>query len=269
MIPNMPTIGARFDIEKAGSGYYGFTCWKVFWQAINPEEIGVASLYEGDTAATLNGRENAFCIAVQSLDSRAIVKIKTALTESEQFKQVCANPMFVEGLSCAAEPLPDAGRIDANGNIVGDAYASRSAYDAVKKELVTPAEIPVTPTTAKKVEVPAATPAEPPTAAPPVTNARMVLPDNNEIQISEETRTLGRSDFVKYVSSEVLGFVSRQHLLISFENGKYYVADANSSNGTKVNGVLLKSDERYELKDSDLVVLGEVLTLVFRTGQVS
>jgi len=134
MIPNMPTIGVRFDIAKTGGGYYGFACWKIFWQAINPEEIGVASLYEGDTNATLNGQERVFCIAVQSLDGAAIGKIKAALTQSEAFKGVCASSMFVEGFSCAAEPLPDAGRIDAKGNLVGDAGASRSALDAVKKE---------------------------------------------------------------------------------------------------------------------------------------
>ncbi len=141
MIPNMPTIGIRFDIEKAGGSYYGFACWKVFWQAITPQEIGVASLCEGDTAATLNGRENVFCIAVQSLDSRATAKIKAALTQSEAFNRVCANPKFVEGSSCAAEPLPDAGRIDAEGNLVGDAGASRSALGAVKKERMTASEV--------------------------------------------------------------------------------------------------------------------------------
>lgn len=134
MIPNMPTIGVRFDIDKAGGGYYGFACWKIIWQAINPEEIGVSYLYEGDTAATLNGRERVFCIAVQSLDSAAIGKIKAALTQSEAFKRVCASPMFVEGSSCAAEPLPDAGRIDAEGSLIGDAGASRSALGTVKKE---------------------------------------------------------------------------------------------------------------------------------------
>jgi len=147
MITNMPTIGARFDIEKAGGGYYGFTCWKIVWQAINPEDIGVASLYEGDTAATLNDREKVFCIAVQSLDSGAIAKIKSALSQSEAFKRVCASPMFVEGSSCAAEPLPDAGRIDAEGNLVGDAGASRSALGAVRKERTTAteaaAEVPI------------------------------------------------------------------------------------------------------------------------------
>jgi len=133
----MPTIGVRFDIDKAGGGYYGFACWKIFWQAITPEEIGVASLYEGDTAATLNGQERVFCIAVQSLDSGAIGKVKAALNRNEAFKEVDATPMFVEGSSCAAEPLPDAGTIDAEGNLVGDAGASRSALGAVKKERTT------------------------------------------------------------------------------------------------------------------------------------
>lgn len=134
MIHNMPTIGVRFDIDKAGSGHYGFACWKIFWQAITPEDIGVASLYEGDTAATLNGRERVFCIAVQSLDGGAIGKIKAALSQDAAFKAVCAAPMFVEGSSCAAEPLPDAGRIDAEGNLAGKAGASRSAFGTVKRE---------------------------------------------------------------------------------------------------------------------------------------
>jgi hypothetical protein len=136
----MPTIGVRFDIDKAGGGCYGFACWKIFWQAITPEDIGVASLYEGDTAATLNGRERVFCIAVQSFDGGSIGKVKAALSQNEAFKGVCATPMFVEGSSCAAEPLPDAGRIDAEGNLVGEAGASRSALGAVKRERIATAE---------------------------------------------------------------------------------------------------------------------------------
>jgi hypothetical protein len=140
MIPNMPTIGVRFDIDKAGGGYYGFACWKILWQGINPDEIRIASLYEGDTAATLNGQERVFCIAIQSLDSEAIAKIKAALSQNDAFKLVCANPIFVEGSSCSTEPLVDAGRIDAEGNLVGVAGASRSALGAVKKERTKPSE---------------------------------------------------------------------------------------------------------------------------------
>jgi hypothetical protein len=139
----MPNIGVRFDIDKAGGGYYGFTCWKTLWRAISPEEIGVASLYEGDTAATLNGQERVFCIAVQSMNAGAIQKVKEALNRDEAFRGVCATRMFVEGSSCAAEPLPDAGRIDADDNLVGDAGASRSALGAVKKERTTAIEASV------------------------------------------------------------------------------------------------------------------------------
>ena len=134
MIPNLPTIGVRFDIERVGGGYYGLGCWKIFWQAINPREIGAAFLYEGDTAASLNNRENVFCIAVQSLDPGAVERISAALQRSEKFKQVCADPMFVEGPSCAAEPLPAAGRIDAEGRLVSEAGACRSALETVERE---------------------------------------------------------------------------------------------------------------------------------------
>ena len=129
-----------------------------------------------------------------------------------------------------------------------------------------PPEIPAVPTTARKVEAPIAVPAAPPTVVFPSIDARIVLPDNSEIQITEKTRPVGRNDFIKYVSSEVLKFLSREHILIEFEEGKYHIVDTDSSNGTKVNGILLKSGEKYELKDGDCIILGEVLTLVFRTG---
>ena len=137
MIQNMPTIGVRYDIDKAGGGYRGFACWKIFWQAINPEEIGDAALYEGDTAATLNKQERVFYIAVQSLDPEASTKIKVALAQSEAFQRVCAKLMFVEGAGCAEEPLAEAGSIDAKGNLTGGAGVSRSALKTVKKERTT------------------------------------------------------------------------------------------------------------------------------------
>ena len=56
------------------------------------------------------------------------------MSRDEAYRGVCANPMFEEGATCAAEPLPDAGRIDGEGNLVGDAGAARSALGTVKKE---------------------------------------------------------------------------------------------------------------------------------------
>jgi hypothetical protein len=35
MIPNMPILGVRFDINMIESGTYGLECWKVFWRCID------------------------------------------------------------------------------------------------------------------------------------------------------------------------------------------------------------------------------------------
>jgi len=134
MIPGIPTLGIRFDIEKVEGGSYGFEAWKVFWSAIDPREIPSSNLFEGDTNATLGGRENVFCIAIQRAETKDLARIKAVLSQDQKFIEVAASPMFTEGNACALEPLPDAGRIDATGTLVGDAYESRAALNRVSKE---------------------------------------------------------------------------------------------------------------------------------------
>jgi hypothetical protein len=134
MLLGMPTIGVRFDIDKVGGGYYGYACWKIFWRAINPQALAGGLLHEGDTAATLAGQERVFCLAIQSSDTAVIDRVRTALTASEEFKAVCASPMFVEGQPCARERLPEAGKIDLSGDLLGNTGASRTALGAVREE---------------------------------------------------------------------------------------------------------------------------------------
>ena len=134
MIPDVPTIGIRFDIDKVGGGYYGYHCWKTFWQAIEPGQITAAALYDGDTAATLSSRENVFCLVVQSPDTACLSKIKAALNASDRFKEVSATPAFIEDSSYIREPLVEAGRIDSKGDFIGDAGASSDALRDVQKE---------------------------------------------------------------------------------------------------------------------------------------
>jgi hypothetical protein len=134
MLLGMPSIGVRFDIDKVGGGYYGFACWKTFWRAIDPQALAGGLLHEGDTAATLAGQERVFCLAVQSSDAAVIVRVKRALAASQEFQAVCASPMFVEGQPCTRERLPEAGRIDTAGDLLGITDASRSALDAVREE---------------------------------------------------------------------------------------------------------------------------------------
>lgn len=110
-----------------------------------------------------------------------------------------------------------------------------------------------------------------PPGAPPVVKARLILPDNSEIALTEATRMIGRSDFERVVSADDLKYISRVqadqgkfHFRTSFENGKFYVEDLDSANGTKLNGVEIKGKGKQELKDGDKVEVAEVAAVIFK-----
>lgn len=131
VIPGFPALGVRFDIGRIDSGAYGFECWKVFWGAVDPAALSGALLYEGDTAATLQGQENVFLIAVQMGDLGALQQARANLEESWDFFGIAASPKFVDENELAGEPLVQSGRIEAGGELVGESWA-KSALDAVR-----------------------------------------------------------------------------------------------------------------------------------------
>ena len=133
MISAMPTLGMRFDVNRIDSGSYGIACWTIFWQAVDPVTLNGSVLYEGDTTASMTGRENVFCIAVQHEEESVLRAVKSALTNDPKFTAVCAPPRFVEGAECAREPLVMAGKVS-GGEIIGDACNSRPALEAVRAE---------------------------------------------------------------------------------------------------------------------------------------
>lgn len=119
--------------------------------------------------------------------------------------------------------------------------------------------------------VPAPPVAEPAVTAPPVARARLILPDNSEILLTEATKMIGRSDFERAVSADDLKYISRVQadqgrfqFRTSFENGKFYVEDLNSANSTKLNGVEIKGKGKQELKDSDKLEVAEVAAVTFK-----
>jgi len=134
MITDRPTLGIRFDIGKVNAGFYGQACWKIIWAAVDPEMLERSDLFEGDTDATLQGRENVFCIAIQNAEPALLAAAREALAVSKELILVAATPMFVEGNAVVREPLPRAGKIDGNGILTGDALAARSALGAIRKE---------------------------------------------------------------------------------------------------------------------------------------
>jgi pSer/pThr/pTyr-binding forkhead associated (FHA) protein len=77
--------------------------------------------------------------------------------------------------------------------------------------------------------------------------------DGQTMQIMKEKNVFGRQDFVEWVPEEYDDpRISREHIRIDFEDGKYILSLAKSQvNITKLNGTPLAGEELYELKNND------------------
>ena len=134
MLPALPTLGIRFDIDKTDPlpGGYGFASWVIFWRHVDLKLVVGASLYHGDTGDTIGGREYCFCIALQGVNGPAKNRIRTALTNSEDYLRVAAIPPFVEDAQVVSEQLIACGRINAMGEFDGPAYPVGSSLQKAR-----------------------------------------------------------------------------------------------------------------------------------------
>jgi FHA domain len=124
-----------------------------------------------------------------------------------------------------------------------------------------------------KINRPAATKKGKPHSSPP--EARVIMPGGSEITLTGEPAFIERSDF-NGTTSDLLMKVSRQHILITYDRGKYYVKDygrdgKGSTNHTKLNGIDIHGKTRKPLKDNDKIELaGQAeLTLTFKLSKGS
>jgi hypothetical protein len=86
-----------------------------------------------------------------------------------------------------------------------------------------------------------------------------------KIDIYNNRTSIGRDPKVTDVQLYLLdgeSSVSSLHCTIFYEQGKFYITDDNSTNGTSVNGKRLDANEPFELTDGAEVILGDV----FRQG---
>lgn len=118
MIPGLSALGIRFDIGKINSAAYGARCWKVFWNAVQPGSLKGSLLYEGDTAGTLDARENVYCIAVQNIRKDVLDLIRRSLERHPAFLAVAPERAFLTDEHVWNEPLVEAGRVDAAGQFI-------------------------------------------------------------------------------------------------------------------------------------------------------
>lgn len=81
---------------------------------MKPEQITGASLYEGTV------HRGDYCIALQSADPNIVDYVRHSLSRSHEFNEVCCPDAFLEGDLCTSASLPRTGRVDEEGNLIGD-----------------------------------------------------------------------------------------------------------------------------------------------------
>lgn len=96
--------------------------------------------------------------------------------------------------------------------------------------------------------------------------AALELPDGRVIPITSPRQIFGRADFERYVSSDVLSYISRRHFMISLEPGGFFIEDLGSANGTTVNDSDIRGRGKVLLKPGDVIGIGGVVKLRFRGG---
>lgn len=104
------------------------------------------------------------------------------------------------------------------------------------------------------------TPATSPVDAPP---AKLVMPDGSEMLLAGNNRSFGRQDFDKFLPADKRSYISRQHVNIWYEEGRYYIEDRSSTNGTRLNGTDIKGDGRHAIEDGDVIELAGKLSITF------
>lgn len=59
-------------------------------------------------------------------------------------------------------------------------------------------------------------------------------------------------------------YVSRKHLMIYRENGKYFARNLSTKNSVHIERAALKQDESKELKDENLIILSRYVVMIFK-----
>ena len=101
--------------------------------------------------------------------------------------------------------------------------------------------------------------------------AKVIMPGGAEIILTGVPVFIERTDFDSTLPHDILMAISRQHILVTYDRGTYYLKDyghegKGSTNHTRLNGVDIYNKRKKALKDGDKIELAgqPELTMTFR-----
>ncbi len=164
--PQRGVLLVRFSIDKLNelSGSYGFQSGKLIGRAVPPELLEGMIISDGDSAATLAGREYVCVVSIASEDSSLLRnKIEPLILASEEIKACGVHPL-TQIVSSTQEPLVVDGVVR-GGKIVGAGgwcasgfmNAWKEATEAPVQEVKAEASAAIPPTQGENEEKPLST----------------------------------------------------------------------------------------------------------------
>jgi len=93
--------------------------------------------------------------------------------------------------------------------------------------------------------------------------ARIALPNGTEIQLTGNSRIIGRGDLARVLELNDLGLISRRHFEIKSQDGQFHIEDLGSTNGTVFNGTDIRGKGPVVINDDDIIEPAGVISLKF------
>lgn len=111
----MAQFGILFDAQKLGSGFYGYTAFRILFSAVSPRELAGISLFHGEVG---DGRTRPYCIALESDNASLLQRVRHSLASSMARGLMPPPQRFMDEMALAEEVLALAARISSQGEIV-------------------------------------------------------------------------------------------------------------------------------------------------------
>lgn len=110
----MPQIGILFDVQKLGSGFYGYTAFRIFFAVLPPRELAACGLYHGEVG---RGRNRSYCIAIECGNLSLLQRMRQAFAATHARGLLGPADRFLDEPALRDESLAPAARITPQGEL--------------------------------------------------------------------------------------------------------------------------------------------------------